>query len=141
MLGKALILATKAHSGQKDKGGQPYILHPIRVMLACESEAERITALLHDILEDTALTAADLEGFPEKIVAAVLCLTRRAGEDYMAYIARICENPLAARVKYADLQDNMDISRIPYPTERDFSRIRKYEQAIKQVAASRAEWG
>lgn len=80
MLEKALILAAKAHTGQVDKGGAPYILHPIRVMLACEGEKEKIVALLHDTLEDTALTAADLRraGFSEEIVQAVCCLTRRA---------------------------------------------------------------
>ena len=132
---KALILAAKAHTGQVDKGGAPYIFHPIRVMLACEGEKEKIVALLHDTLEDTALTAADLrrEGFSEEIVQAVLCLTRRQDEDYMAYIARVCENPLAAEVKYADLQDNLDLSRIPNPTEKDFARIRKYEQAIQKM--------
>ena len=134
MLEKALILAAKAHTGQVDKGGAPYILHPIRVMLACEGEKEKIVALLHDTLEDTALTAADLRraGFSEEIVQAVCCLTRGQKEDYMDYIARICENALAARVKYADLQDNLDISRIPNPTEKDFARIRKYEQAMKK---------
>ena len=68
MLEKALILAAKAHTGQVDKGGAPYILHPIRVMLACEGEKEKIVALLHDTLEDTALTAADLRraGFSEE---------------------------------------------------------------------------
>ena len=128
----------KAHTGQVDKGGAPYILHPIRVMLACEGEKEKIVALLHDTLEDTALTAADLRraGFSEEIVQAVCCLTRGQKEDYMDYIARICENVLAARVKYADLQDNLDISRIPNPTEKDFARIRKYEQAMKRITRS-----
>lgn len=138
MLEKALLLAAKAHTGQVDKGGAPYILHPIRVMLACEGEKEKIVALLHDTLEDTALTAADLrrEGFSEEIVQAVLCLTRRQEEDYMGYIARVGRNPLAARVKCADLQDNMDISRIPAPTEKDFARIRKYEQACQRLRDS-----
>ena len=67
---------------------------------------------------------------------AVCCLTRGQKEDYMEYIARICENALAARVKYADLQDNLDIRRIPNPTERDFARIRKYEQAMKRITRS-----
>ena len=138
MLEKALLLAVKAHTGQVDKGGAPYILHPIRVMLACEGEKEKIVALLHDTLEDTALTAADLrrESFPEDIVQAVLCLTRKQDEDYMDYIAHVSENPLAAGVKCADLQDNMDISRIPNPTEKDFARIRKYEQALQRLRDS-----
>ena len=87
MLEKALILAAKAHTGQVDKGGAPYILHPIRVMLACEEEKEKIVALLHDTLEDTALTAADLRraGFPEEIVQAVCCLNS-AGRRRITWI-------------------------------------------------------
>ena len=91
MLDKALILAAKAHTGQVDKGGAPYILHPIRVMLACEGEKEKIVALLHDTLEDTALTAADLRraGFPEEIVQAVCCLTRAEGGLHGLYCAHL----------------------------------------------------
>lgn len=135
MLEKAAKLAEKAHQGQVDKGGQPYILHPGRVMEQCETETEKIVALLHDVMEDTPYTLEDLrqEGFSEEVLEALLCLTHREGESYMAYIGRVCENPLAARVKYADLQDNMDLRRIPEPTERDFARLEKYKGAKARI--------
>lgn len=135
MLEKAVKLAEKAHAGQVDKGGQPYILHPKRVMERCRTEEERITAILHDVMEDTPYTLDDLrkEGFSEEILEALLCLTHRAEEAYMAYIARVCENPLAVRVKYADLEDNMDLRRIPEPTEQDFARLEKYKAAKARI--------
>ena len=135
MLEKAVKLAEKAHAGQVDKGGQPYILHPKRVMEKCKTEEEKITAILHDVMEDTPYTLDDLrkEGFSEEILEALLCLTHREGEAYMAYIVRICQNPLAVRVKYADLQDNMDLRRIPEPTEQDFARLEKYKAAKARI--------
>ena len=135
MLKKAISLAEKAHQGQVDKGGHPYILHPKRVMEKCETTEEKIVAMLHDVMEDTDYTADDLrkEGFSEEIITALLYLTHREGEGYMEYIERICENPLAVRVKYADLQDNMDLSRIPDPTEKDLARLEKYKLAKKRI--------
>ena len=101
----------------------------------CRTEEEKIAALLHDVMEDTAYTEDDLreEGFSEEIVEALLSLTHREGEDYMEYVERICQNPLAVRVKYADLQDNMDLSRIPQPTERDLARLEKYKKAKERI--------
>jgi (p)ppGpp synthase/HD superfamily hydrolase len=135
MLKKAISLAEKAHQGQVDKGGHPYILHPKRVMEKCETTEEKIVAMLHDVMEDTDYTADDLrkEGFSEEIITALLYLTHREGEGYMEYIERICENSLAVRVKYADLQDNMDLSRIPDPTEKDLARLEKYKLAKKRI--------
>lgn len=135
MLERAVKLAEKAHQGQLDKGGQPYILHARRVMERCGTEEEKITAILHDVMEDTPYTPDDLrrEGFSEEILVALLCLTRREGEDYMRYIERVCKNPLAVRVKYADLEDNMDLRRIPEPTEGDFARLEKYKRAKMRI--------
>ena len=135
MLERAIKLAEKAHQGQLDKGGQPYILHARRVMEKCETEKEKITAILHDVMEDSSYTLDDLrkEGFSEEILAALLCLTRGEGEDYMRYIERVCENPLAVWVKYADLEDNMDLRRIPEPTEQDFARQEKYKAAKMRI--------
>ena len=135
MLEKARKIAEKAHAGQVDKGGHPYILHPVRVMERCETELEKITAVLHDVLEDSEYTLEDLrkEGFADEILEALLCLTHLEGEGYMEYMERICRNPLAARVKYADLQDNMNLSRIPNPTEKDFSRLEKYKKAKARI--------
>ena len=135
-----MILAAKGHMGQLDKGGHPYILHPTRVMLQCRTTEEKTVAMLHDLLEDTTYTAEDLkqEGFTEEVIAAVVCLTKTEGEDYTVYVERICQNPLAARVKLADLTDNMDLNRLPGLTPKDFQRLEKYlrakiriEQALK----------
>lgn len=135
MLERAIKLAEKAHQGQLDKGGQPYILHARRVMEKCETEAEKITAILHDVMEDTPYTLDDLreEGFSEEILEALLCLTRGEKEAYMVYMERVCKNPLAVRVKYADLEDNMDLRRIPEPTEQDFARQEKYKAAKMRI--------
>lgn len=135
MLEKARKIAEKAHAGQRDKGGNPYILHPIRVMERCETELEKITAVLHDVLEDSEYTLEDLrkEGFADEILEALICLTHLEGEGYMEYIERVCKNPLATRVKYADLQDNMDLSRILHPTEKDYARLEKYKKAKMRI--------
>lgn len=135
MLEKAMILAAKGHMGQMDKGGQPYILHPVRVMLRCRTIEEKTVAMLHDLLEDTDYTEQDLkaEGFSEEVIAAVVCLTKTGGEDYTEYIERICGNKLAARVKLADLMDNMDLNRLPGLTPKDFQRLEKYIRAKIRV--------
>ena len=141
MLAKAMILAAKGHMGQVDKGGHPYILHPTRVMLSCKTVEEKTVAMLHDLLEDTAYTEDDLreEGFPAEIIEAVVCLTKTEGEEYADYVERVCQNKLAARVKLADLKDNMDLNRLPGLTPKDFQRLEKYirtkiriEQALEE---------
>src|SRR5690348_14451397 len=93
-----------------DKGGKPYVLHSLRVMLKQVDETAQMVAVLHDVLEDTAVTLADLRaaGFNAEICEAVDCLTRRPDETYEAMIVRVAANPLARRVKLADLEDNMD---------------------------------
>ncbi|MEC7121286.1 MAG: HD domain-containing protein [Pseudomonadota bacterium] len=128
-LEKALQISAKAHENQVDKAGQPYILHPIRVMLRVQTEAERITALLHDVIEDTDITLDDLAlaGFSVEILAAVDALTKRKGETRLEAAARAVNNPIARIVKIADNSENMDLSRIENPTERDFARIEEYK--------------
>ncbi len=130
-LERAIELAARAHAGQRDKGGHPYILHPLRVMQSVSGEAERIAAVLHDIVEDTAITFDDLlaEGFSVDIVDAVRALTKFKGETREQAARRIVRNPIARAVKLADIADNMDLSRIPNPTGRDFERLREYEVA------------
>lgn len=105
----AISLASKAHDGQVDKTGQPYIFHPLRVMMALESEADQIVGVLHDVLEDTPATAFDLlsVGFTEDIIAAVVALTRRPHESYEDFILRAAANAIARRVKIADIRDNL----------------------------------
>jgi guanosine-3',5'-bis(diphosphate) 3'-pyrophosphohydrolase len=130
-LERAIELAARAHAGQRDKGRHPYILHPLRVMQAVSGEAERIAAVLHDIVEDTSVSFDDLlaEGFSVEVVDAVRALTKFDGETREQAAQRIVRNPIARTVKLADIADNMDLSRIPNPTERDFDRLREYEVA------------
>ena len=129
-LEKAIQMAAKAHGGQVDKAGQPYILHPIRVMLAVSSEDERIAAILHDTVEDTAITFTDVRdaGFSDQIIDAVRALTKLDGESRIDAARRAIENPIARQVKLADVADNMDLSRIPNPTKHDMARIAEYEE-------------
>jgi (p)ppGpp synthase/HD superfamily hydrolase len=140
-LERALEIAAKAHAGQVDKGGAPYILHPIRVMLSLSSIPAQITAILHDVVEDTDITIDDLrrEGFAESILEAIEALTKREGEDRISAAHRAAQNQIACAVKLADIADNMDLSRIPHPTEKDYARIREYEQVRAILLASQAK--
>jgi len=134
-LGKAIRIAAQAHEGQRDKAGAPYILHPLRVMMKMATEAEQITAVLHDVVEDTGWTMERLhqEGFHEEILAALDCLTRQNGEEYEKFIERVKLNPLAIKVKIADLEDNLDGSRLNGVTADDAKRLEKYQQALQML--------
>lgn len=127
---KAIEIAARAHAGQRDKAGAPYIFHPLRLMFAVRTDDERIAAVLHDVVEDTPLTFDDLlrAGFSTAIVDAVRALTKHDGEDRIAAARRAAANPIARAVKLADVGDNMDLSRIPAPTGKDYARLREYEQ-------------
>ena len=131
LLTKAIIIATKAHSHQFDKGGHAYILHPLSVMNKCESVEEKIVAILHDVVEDTEMTFDDLKklGFPQYIINGIDGVTRRTNETYFDFIRRAKQNPISKVVKLHDLEDNMNISRISNPTEKDFNRLKRYEKA------------
>jgi (p)ppGpp synthase/HD superfamily hydrolase len=130
-LQRALEIAVEAHKSQKQKDGTPYALHPIRLSLSLGSEEQKIVALLHDVVEDTDWTFDDLEreGFSENIMGALRLLTHTDGSPYDEYIERLASNPLAKAVKKSDLTDNMDLKRIPEPTEKDFARLQKYHRA------------
>lgn len=134
-LTKAILLAAKAHDGQTDKGGNPYILHPIRLASKANTTEESIIAVLHDVVEDSNVTLFDLknEGFSSNVIEALDCLTRRADESYEQFIKRIKLNPLASKVKLLDLEDNCDINRIPQPTDADYARIDRYKKAIAEL--------
>lgn len=136
MLNKAIEIASRAHAGQVDKGGEPYILHPLRVMLSRENELERICAVLHDVVEDSEVTFDELrkQGFSEDVIAVLDCLTKRKGESYDKFIDRVLKNETACRVKLADLYDNMDLTRIKNPTEEDIARIKKYREAADRIS-------
>ena len=109
---KAMCFAYQAHHGQLDCNGVPYIFHPIHVAEQMEEEISCCAALLHDVLEDMPVTREELLlEFPEAVVEAVCLLTRREGEDYLSYIRRIRQNPVAVQVKLADLAHNLDQTR------------------------------
>lgn len=135
MLDRALQIAVKAHRGQREGHGLPYVLHPIRVMLRMRTDEERIVALLHDVVEHTDWRFKDLrkEGFRDRIVRAVDQLTKRPGEDYDAYIERLRPHRLARAVKMADLRDNLDQCRGPRTTAKDRMRIVRYEAALAKL--------
>ena len=136
---KAIQLAAASHAGQRDKGGNPYILHPLRVMLRLKDERAQICGVLHDVLEDTSLTASDLrrEGLSEDLLMTLLHLTKNNNEDYDSFIDRVLENPLAVEVKLADIEDNLDISRIPLPAAEDLLRLEKYKRAKQKLEAGK----
>ncbi len=131
----AIVLAVQAHAGQVDKVGQPYILHPLRVMLRLVDPTARVVAVLHDVVEDTRGTLDDLRrgGFSAEVVEAVGLVTRREGESYEAFIERLAPNPLARAVKLADLEDNMDTSRLPAITEKTRERLERYRKAVARL--------
>ncbi|OOM80934.1 HD domain-containing protein [Clostridium sp. BL-8] len=136
MLEEAIIIAASAHQGQVDKGGNPYILHPLTVMLSLEDETERICAVLHDVIEDTDITLEYLKkaGFSNEVLVALDALSRRKDESYDEFIDRIIKNKIACHVKLADLKHNMDLSRIKQPSKKDYDRIKKYEKAVKVLS-------
>jgi len=127
---KAMQIAYKAHHGQFDKSGVPYIFHPIHLAEQMETEEEVIVALLHDVVEDTDITIEYIaEEFSDNIAEAVSLLTHDDSIQYMDYIIRLKPNPLSKKVKKADLKHNRDRTRIINPTGKDFVRWDKYAQA------------
>jgi (p)ppGpp synthase/HD superfamily hydrolase len=135
-LERAIAIAAEAHAGQVDKGGAPYVLHPLRMMLQMSSIDERIVAVLHDVCEDCPGWRFDRlrrEGFSARILAALRSVTTRDGEEYEDFVRRAAANPIGRRVKLADLIDNSDVSRIAVPSERDLQRIAKYRRAIDLI--------
>ena len=120
-----------------DKAGDPYILHPLRVMMQMKTLQARVAAVLHDVVEDTdwTLEALAREGFSSTILEALDHLTWRPDEKYGDYIERAGQNTLARKVKLADLKDNMDLTRIAAPVSKDFERVKKYHQAWARLSA------
>lgn len=139
-LDRALAIAVGAHAGQKDPVGQPYILHPLRVMHAVATDDERVVAVLHDVVEDSAVTLEDLRraGFAATVIEAVDALTRRHGETYEAYVGRTAAIALARRVKVADLDDNMALRRVWGLERRDAERMARYRRAYRTLTGRQA---
>lgn len=126
---KALLVAINAHQGQKDKGGKPYILHPIRVALNVKGKDEKIVALLHDVIEDTSYTIDDLDFLSEEQRKALLLLTHDDDVPYMEYITELKKNKIASKVKLADLEQNMNLKRLKTISNKDLKRLEKYKRA------------
>lgn len=139
MLDKALLIATNAHHGQFDKGGAPYILHPLKVMHYLKSEDEELMcmALMHDVIEDTKTTYADLreQGISERVISALKCLTKQPGQTLDEYKEVIFSSRDAMKVKMADLRHNSDIRRLKGVTEKDLARMAKYHLFYLEIKA------
>ena len=137
---KAMKIAYKQHHGAKDKAGLPYIFHPYHLAEQMGDDEYAIcTALLHDVVEDTNMTFKDLaqKGFPEEVITALKCLTHEEGVSYLgAYIEGIKANPLARKVKLADLEHNLDSTRLP-PAKDEYERANR-EQHVKKYQAAKA---
>jgi len=147
-LEKAIKIAVEAHTGQVDKGGNPYILHPLRVMLSLDSEEERIVGVLHDVVEDCkgwSWERLKEQGCSDKLIEALKSVSKTPDEEkqfkemddpnkkmdhYLQFIKRAKANKIGRHVKAADIRDNLDISRIDDITERDINRLNRYKKAL-----------
>ena len=136
-LERAIAIAAEAHAGQNDRAGAPYILHPIRLMIQMDSENAMMAAVLHDVVENSVWTLDDLrkEGFSNEVLNAVDSLTHRdkEGEDYWDYIQRAKSDPIAIKVKLADLEDNLNPDRLNEITEKDEKRFDRYRKAQEML--------
>jgi (p)ppGpp synthase/HD superfamily hydrolase len=139
-LERAIEIAVLAHKKALDKSGVPYILHPLRLMFGMEDIEAKIVAVLHDVVEDSkppyrwGLQELEAEGFSANVIDALDCVTNRPDESYEAFVDRILPNPIACRVKIADLLDNMNLVRLGREiTEKDVARLRKYQRALARL--------
>ena len=131
LIEKSLEIALRAYSGKKDKAGEPYILHPLRLMAKMHTSKEMAVALLHDVIEDSEITAKELleNGIPQDVVDAVESLTKQPGETYIEFIERAKLNKLARKVKIADIEDNINLLRLKAVGQKDLDRVKKYHEA------------
>lgn len=138
MLGRAIAIASSVHQNQKDKGGNAYILHPMRIMMRLRTSDEELMsiAILHDVVEDSQEWTIDRlrdEGFSARVLAALECLTHDNDVSYEDYIQKISTNRDATRVKLEDLSDNSQLTRLKGLTQNDFDRMIKYQKAFKYL--------
>ncbi|MGI2112688.1 hypothetical protein ACRN9G_03700 [Shewanella frigidimarina] len=128
-----LLVATKAHAGQVDKGGQPYILHPLRLMLKFDSEIEMIVAVMHDVVEDSDFTQYDLKklAFQNVSLKQLIVYLREMVRTTITFYYAYQKNALAKKIKVEDIKDNLDMTRLNEITEKDLQRLQKYHQALK----------
>ena len=127
-------IAYKAHEGQTDKAGVPYIFHPIHIAEQMDSEESCVVALLHDVIEDSDITLEILNKyFNDDIITALRVLTKKENDDYLMYIKRVKTNKLATKVKIKDLEHNRDLTRLDEVTDKDRKRSMKYWEAIRYL--------
>ena len=127
-------IAYKAHEGQTDKAGVPYIFHPIHIAEQMDSEESCVVALLHDVIEDSDITLEILSKyFNDDIITALRVLTKKENDDYIMYIKRVKTNKLATKVKIKDLEHNRDLTRLDEVTDKDRKRSLKYWEAIRYL--------
>ena len=131
LIERSLNIALRAYAGKTDKAGREYIHHPLRVMAKMKTDLEMSVALLHDVIEDSDITAEQLlaEGIPAEVVEAVVCVSKNENESYQDFVARAKKNKLAAKIKIADIEDNIDVLRLASLDETDLARIKKYHSA------------
>jgi (p)ppGpp synthase/HD superfamily hydrolase len=143
LLSKAILIATNAHHGQFDKGGNPYILHPFKVMSLLEETDEELqcVALLHDVIEDTKTSFQDLRdaGMTDRVIEAVRLLTKMPGQTYEEYKAGVFSNVDAMKVKKADLTHNTDARRLKGVSEKDIERVARYHRFMWEILAKLGE--
>ena len=143
LLDKAINIAVKVHHNQFDKGGKPYILHPLYMMNQLMYDVERaIIAVLHDVIEDGSVTLSYLRdcGFSERVIHAIDLLTHKEGDSYEEYIEKICTNIDTIYVKRKDLEHNSNITRLKGLRESDFKRIEKYHRAFVRLGEARKKF-
>lgn len=133
-LERAIEIAVSAHKGVKDKGGNPYILHPLRVMLSLNSEEEKIVGVLHDVVEDAedwTFEKLQDEGFSTLILEGLKSVTKTSeDENYDDFVQRALTNAIGRQVKIADIKDNLDVTRIDILTEKDMKRLQSYKKSL-----------
>ena len=134
-LHKALIIAYEAHQGQSSINGEPYILHPLRLLIKAKSNEERIIAILHDVIEKTNISLADLKnkGFDQNIISSIDSLSRRRGESYVDYIGRLMQNRISVKIKLLDLADNIKMHSENNDNGIYNVKIHQYKNALKQI--------
>lgn len=135
LIEKSLQIALQAYAGKKDKAGKTYLLHPLRLMSKMNTEEAMAVALLHDVIEDSDYNKAQLlaEGIPEAVAEAVQVMTKKSGESYQQFIDRVLHNEMAARVKKADIEDNINILRLNSLDQSDLERVAKYHAAWQRL--------
>ncbi len=135
----AITTAVQAHGNTKDRGGNFYILHPLRLMLKCTDITEQIVAVLHDVIEDTHITLSYIKnlGFSDEVITALNWLSKTSLESYEHYIQDISKNTLATKIKLLDLYDNIDITRLHTITDNDLKRVKKYHAAIQVLEGTK----